>query len=287
VHGRADRLHVVVPAEGSIYDSLWDVEVSLAQVERELLEAPALTRLHRVVHAGASALTTAQTYSRLEHVLGVFALAARFAPSDEELRAALAFGGRPSLLRAGRGRLGLDHLDSFARAGRAHGWLRMAAPDLLGELRVVDGAIDGSSAAGEELVHLMVANAGFHAHPLNVGPTALVRRVFRRLAAHRPAVADVVIDAGDEQLWGELLSHDATRDEARRLLASPGMAAVVALDGGGDAPEPLETLTLAPQYVYEPVTAISPAARDRLASVADLPTRFAVGWPEEVAQHAG
>jgi len=290
----ADRLHLVVRSSGTIYDALWDLETPLLETERDLLATPAVSRLHGVVHAGASALTTAQTYSRLEHTLGVFSLAAHFAPDDRELRAAsllhdvghlplshtlegiggldhhavghtqiassavadvlqaggldavavaeTAFGLRPTLLRPGRGRLGLDHLDSFVRAGRVHGWLRIQPPDILDALYVAAGELDGSPAAGDELARLMVNTARFHAHPLNVGPTALVRRAFRRLIAADPDAADKLTAATDVELWATLLRHQATRQEIRQILAQPDGAVVAASDASRHTPSTREPL---------------------------------------------
>ncbi|MBR7831712.1 HD domain-containing protein [Actinospica durhamensis] len=64
--------------------------MSLSPLERDLLRTEPLRRLHMVAHGGAASITTTQTYSRLEHSLGVFALAACFHPdpADQPLRAA-------------------------------------------------------------------------------------------------------------------------------------------------------------------------------------------------------
>ena len=71
-------------------DPLWRISVDLSPLERDLLRAEPLRRLHMIAHGGAASITTTQTYSRLEHSLGVFALAAHFHPDpvDQPLRAA-------------------------------------------------------------------------------------------------------------------------------------------------------------------------------------------------------
>ncbi|MFJ8039065.1 HD domain-containing protein [Kitasatospora sp. NPDC096147] len=69
-------------------DPLWRVPVRLAPVEVELLRSEPVRRLHFVAHAGASSLCTLQSYSRLEHSLGVLSLVAHFRPRDELLRVA-------------------------------------------------------------------------------------------------------------------------------------------------------------------------------------------------------
>ncbi|MFF2046073.1 HD domain-containing protein [Kitasatospora sp. NPDC058170] len=69
-------------------DPLWRIPVRLNPVEAALLRTEPLRRLHFVVHGGASTISTLQSYSRLEHTLGVFALVAHFRPEDERLRVA-------------------------------------------------------------------------------------------------------------------------------------------------------------------------------------------------------
>lgn len=73
---------------GVFRDPVWAVEVTLTAAERALLRTWPVRRLHHVCHAGAARLTTAQTYTRLEHSLGVLSLVAYLAPGDADLRAA-------------------------------------------------------------------------------------------------------------------------------------------------------------------------------------------------------
>ncbi|MGH3962203.1 MAG: HD domain-containing protein [Pseudonocardiaceae bacterium] len=47
-----------------------------------------MRRLGFITHAGAAAISTTQSYSRLEHSLGLLALAAHFDPDDQVARAA-------------------------------------------------------------------------------------------------------------------------------------------------------------------------------------------------------
>jgi len=75
-------------ADGTWADPLWRLEVALTPLERDLLRTWWLRRLAFVSHAGAASITTTQTYTRLEHSLGVLALVAHFAPGDHEARAA-------------------------------------------------------------------------------------------------------------------------------------------------------------------------------------------------------
>lgn len=70
------------------FDPVWQTEVELSDLERELLHHPALRRLARVAHAGAASLLSVQTYSRLEHSLGLLALVSALNPADRVMRAA-------------------------------------------------------------------------------------------------------------------------------------------------------------------------------------------------------
>lgn len=73
--------------DGTYYDPLWRITVELSPAEKALLAAWPVRRLGSIAHAGAAALSTTQTYSRLEHSLGVLALVTHFAPEDRLARA--------------------------------------------------------------------------------------------------------------------------------------------------------------------------------------------------------
>ncbi|WP_329882450.1 HD domain-containing protein [Streptomyces sp. BE20] len=92
-------------------DPLWRIPVRLNPVEVALLRTEPLRRLHFVAHGGASTISTLQSYSRLEHTLGVLALVAHFRPEDELLRvAALVHDiGHLPLSHTFEGLSGLDH----------------------------------------------------------------------------------------------------------------------------------------------------------------------------------
>lgn|SRR5882757_4918583 len=78
----------VVGLSSVFTDPLWRISVRLSPAEVALLRTEPLRRLHFVAHGGASTISTLQSYSRLEHTLGVFALVAHFRPEDELLRVA-------------------------------------------------------------------------------------------------------------------------------------------------------------------------------------------------------
>lgn len=103
----ADTLGV----DGLWTDPLWRVEVALTPLERDLLRSWWVRRLAFVSHAGAASITTTQTYSRLEHSLGVLALVAHFAPEDHEARAAALLHdiGHLPFSHTLEGIAGLDH----------------------------------------------------------------------------------------------------------------------------------------------------------------------------------
>lgn len=97
---------------GGVYrDPVWRVEVRLSPVERDLLGEWPLRRLAFFAHAGAAAITTVQTYSRLEHSLGVLALTAHFLPDDDLARVAALLHdvGHLPLSHTLEGLHGLDH----------------------------------------------------------------------------------------------------------------------------------------------------------------------------------
>ncbi|MGX1761478.1 HD domain-containing protein [Streptomyces lydicus] len=92
-------------------DPLWRISVRLNPVEVDLLRTAPLRRLHFVAHGGASTISTLQSYSRLEHTLGVLALVAHFRPEDELLRVAALLHdiGHLPLSHTLEGISGLDH----------------------------------------------------------------------------------------------------------------------------------------------------------------------------------
>lgn len=101
----------VVGRTGVFTDPLWRISVCLNPVEVDLLRTEPLRRLHFVAHAGASTISTLQSYSRLEHTLGVLALVAHFRPQDELLRVAALLHdiGHLPLSHTFEGISGLDH----------------------------------------------------------------------------------------------------------------------------------------------------------------------------------
>lgn len=99
--------------DGRWFDPLWRLEVELSPLERRLLDHARVRRLAHIAHAGAAALTTTQTYSRLEHSLGLLALVAHFAPDDQASRAAALLHdvGHLPYSHTLEGIEGLDHHD--------------------------------------------------------------------------------------------------------------------------------------------------------------------------------
>lgn len=87
--GRVADLGVVdvLGLTGRYRDPLWRVEVHLTELERDLLRCWWVRRLAFIAHAGAAAALSTQTYSRLEHSLGLLALVAHYDPADRVTRA--------------------------------------------------------------------------------------------------------------------------------------------------------------------------------------------------------
>lgn len=123
---------------GGVYrDPMWAVEVELTPLEQRLLRTWWVRRLQFIAHAGAATLTTHQTYTRLEHSLGLFALAAHFAPEDDLARAAALLHdvGHLPFSHTFEGVAGLQHhqlgeerIQDFAPLLAQHG---LAADDVL------------------------------------------------------------------------------------------------------------------------------------------------------------
>lgn len=97
--------------DGYYVDPLWRVQVELSPLERDLLRSWWVRRLAFVAHAGAASITTTQSYSRLEHSLGVLALVVHFAAEDTVARAAALLHdvGHLPFSHTPEGLAGLDH----------------------------------------------------------------------------------------------------------------------------------------------------------------------------------
>jgi HD superfamily phosphohydrolase len=97
--------------DGTYTDPLWKITVRLSSLERDLLRTWWIRRLQFIAHAGAAATVTTQSYSRLEHSLGVLALVAHFHPDDELSRAAALVHdiGHLPFSHTFEGLAGLDH----------------------------------------------------------------------------------------------------------------------------------------------------------------------------------
>ncbi|MEW1958401.1 HD domain-containing protein [Kineococcus sp. NPDC059986] len=249
--------------DGTYRDPLWGVTVVLTPVERELLRCWWVRRLQFVVHAGAAAAVTTQSYSRLEHSLGVLALTAHVAPDDHaarawallhdighlplshtaeglsgldhhelgrrrraELRPVLGRHGTVPVERRRPGLMTLDHLDSYARSARVRG--RAVDPaELLAGCSWIDGAVTCDAATADVLSGLVVDEAWSQSSPANVVATGLVRN-WAAAVVDGPGVPGMT----DDEFWALLLSHPATREPVAEFRRDPGAWTVV------DAPAP-------------------------------------------------
>ncbi len=92
-------------------EPLWRIEVALTPVERELLRTWWVRRLGFVAHAGAAAISTTQSYTRLEHSLGLLALVSHFSADDETVRVAALLHdiGHLPFSHTFEGLAGIDH----------------------------------------------------------------------------------------------------------------------------------------------------------------------------------
>ncbi|MFD7904733.1 HD domain-containing protein [Kitasatospora sp. NPDC059747] len=325
----------VVGAAPVFTDPLWRVPVELRPVEVELLRSEPLRRLHFVVHGGASTISTLQSYSRLEHTLGVLALVVRFRPRDELLRVAAllhdighlplshtfeGLGGLDhhaigsQLLRAepirgvlekhgvdadavvslldgnpltpltGRsGLLNLDHLDSYARSGRAAGRLDVDPAALLGRLGLADSAVSAGREDAAALVGLVAAEARLHTSWDNVGPVSVVRRLAGRLLDDTGLDPARLARMTDHRFWSALDACAATRTESSRIRYEPHRLKVTI----GHAPDDDGTgwdfslrkiYSSAPLVDGERIETAAPELAEELDSLRLLPTDFHVRW---------
>jgi len=101
-----------------LWEPVWQLGVRLFPQEKELMRSATVRRLHFIRHGGASFINSHHTYSRLQHTLGVFALAAHFDPENRALRAAalLHDAGHAPFSHTLEGLEGVDH----------HRWTRAA-----------------------------------------------------------------------------------------------------------------------------------------------------------------
>lgn len=230
----------VVGLSGAFTDPLWRVRVDLRPVEVRLLRTEPLRRLHFVAHGGASTLSTLQSYSRLEHTLGVFALVAHFRPDDELLRVAALLHdiGHLPLSHTFEGVSGLDHHAIGAR-------LLHTDPirPLLEEYGISAAAV--AAALGKQphspltnptgllnLDHLdSYVRSGRAAGRLDVDPTALLGRLDltdAAVTADRATAASLVglvcAEARLHTSWENVGPVSVVRRLAGRLLGGTGIA---------------------------------------------------------------
>lgn len=101
----------VLGSDGTYRDPVWRLSTELTPLEQELLRCWWVRRLGFVAHAGAATVSAAQSYSRLEHSLGLLALTAHFSPTDHVARAAALLHdvGHLPLSHTFEGVTGLDH----------------------------------------------------------------------------------------------------------------------------------------------------------------------------------
>lgn len=236
----------VIGLGGAFTDPLWKTTVRLRPAETELLRTEPLRRLHFISHGGASTLTTLQSYSRLEHTLGVLALTAHFRPEDEVLRAAALLHdiGHLPLSHTLEGLAGLDHHAIGARLLRT-GPVRTVLSDHGIDVGAVEAALSGPSPlrSGPGLMNLdhldSFARSARDRGLLEIDPPELLSRLDLRDAAvstgretARILVDLVIAEARLHTSWDNIGPIAVVRRLAARLL-----------DGGAVDPETLARMT--------------------------------------------
>lgn len=181
--GGAPAVADVVGAGGVYRDPLWRVIVELSDLEQELLRSWWVRRLGFVAHAGAAAIATTQSYTRLEHSLGLLALTAYYAPDDATARASALLHdvGHLPLSHTFEGVAGLDHHElGGERIGELAGLLAAHGLDADEVIAVDSGSRESvlrGSAGTLKLDHLesLVRSGRAHGRTRQAPPDTLAR----------------------------------------------------------------------------------------------------------------
>lgn len=191
------------------WDPLWRVRVALTPLEQALLRTWPVRRLGFVAFAGASAVASAQSGTRLEHSLGVLALTAHHAPHDLAARAAALLhdvGHLPfSHTLEGLGGLA-HHVLGRARIADLDGLLRTHGTGAAEVVAVLDGtrpSVLTPPAGVLKLDHLdgVVRSATSHGRTRRPAPDVLARVVLHG--------AGVSTDAEQAQELAEMVADEA------------------------------------------------------------------------------
>lgn len=145
--------------DGVLREPMYRLDTALSELERALLDTPALRRLHHVAHAGAASLATPYVQSRLQHVLGVFALTARLAPDEPDVRAAALLHdvGHAAFSHSLEGLSGVDHhrwTEEIVGAEPVAGLLRGAGLEPGRVLALAEGDVPSVLKNREGVLHL-------------------------------------------------------------------------------------------------------------------------------------
>lgn len=228
--------------DGVFIDPLWRVEVRLAPIEKDLLRSWWVHRLAFISHAGAASVATVQSYSRLEHSLGLLALVAHFAPNEQNVRVAALLHdiGHLPFSHSLEGIEGLDHHDLCAQRVRDLAAVltrHEADPETIIDL--VDGrqpSILHGATSAMRLDHLesFIRSGRAHGRTNQPPPQTLARLHIRDGAVDTDPdtaayLADLVVaEARFQTSPINLITTAVMRSLAERLLQSPNNQVTVA-----------------------------------------------------------
>lgn len=213
-------------SDGFLYDPVYRMRVGLTPCEQRLIMHPALRRLHRIAHYGASARIVPVLHSRFMHTVGVLTLVFHFRAEDYPLRLAALLhdvGHLPFSHSAERA-LGLDH-HLLTRQVLAEAGLNQILSDHGFEPDVILGLMEGrtpnplvTGPAGMSLDHL--DSWLRDTESLGIGQIP-AHQILGRLRLNGPCV-----EAMDEEVAREIVRRSAAD---QRLFLRPRSLALDAL----------------------------------------------------------
>jgi hypothetical protein len=197
-------------------------------------------------------------------------------------------GDPVSILKNHDNILHADHIDSWVRSAQAGGILPQTGSEILRCLHLAGPYLETDVETAELLVDLIVAEAGFHCSPANMGPTAVLGYLVQQLldvGALKVADLATMTDGDVERC---LFETPVTREGARRLWYQPHTIRTCRIEAG-DTPLDAHIVQADRLYLAEPlvegkpVAQISRCAAYLIAEARRLRGTYAVFWDKNLS----